>query len=71
MLNKEREEKINKTETLVDVFNACTEYGFNVTEEQLEKAIETADKEALFEEDLAMSAGEFVSVTVFLIESVF
>lgn len=59
ILNKELEEKINKAETLADVVNACAEHGFNVTEEQLEKAIEMADKEELSEQDLDEVSGGF------------
>lgn len=59
MLNKELEEKINKAENLADVVNACAEYGYNVTEEQLEKAIEMTEKEELSENDLEDVTGGF------------
>ena len=59
MLNKELEEKINNAETLADVVSACAEHGFNVTEEQLEKAIKMADKEELSEDDLEEVSGGF------------
>ena len=59
MMNKELEEKINKAESLDDVVNACAEHGFHVTKEQLEKAIEMAEKEDLSEEDLDDVSGGF------------
>lgn len=70
ILNKDLEEKINKAETLTDVVNTCAEHGFNVTEEQLEKAIEMADKEVLSEEDLdEVSGGIFIAVIAACIAS--
>lgn len=71
ILNKELEEKINKAETLADVVNACAEHGFNVTEEQLEKAMDMAEKEELSEEDLDdVSGGFFFAVVAACIASV-
>lgn len=71
MLNKELEEKINKAETLADVVNACAEHGYNVAEEQLEKAIKMADKEELSEEDLDdVSGGFFFAIVAACMASV-
>lgn len=71
MMNKELEEKINKAETLSDVVNACAEHGFNVTEKQLEKAIEMANKENLSEEDLDdVSGGFFFAIVAACMASV-
>lgn len=71
MLNKELEEKINKAETLADVVNACAEYGYNVTEGQLEKAINMADKDELSEEDLdEVGGGIFFAIIASCLASV-
>lgn len=70
MLNLELEEKIKNAENLTDVVNACAEYGINVTEEQLEKVMENADKEELSEEELEdVSGGLFFAIVAACIAS--
>lgn len=58
------------TEILNGVVNVFAEHAIDVTEEQLEKAIEMTNKVELSEENLDDVRGGFVSGTAFLIESI-